>query len=198
MIDLTGSPLLVTEKSRKVLEYVVQCALPLEVTAQAAHLGEMFRFQGDLGIAPDWRTGALTDEEQAAVSACLLARTNAFGVPVRISLRSRDAPLSRLPSLFAGREERRAYPVREGAFFGNVFSGAPTAYACRGDTSPETESILRRAKRICTLPTDHLTPDGLPISACGFVVLGQCDDLDVSRVKAEYADRAIEVYLPAN
>lgn len=196
VIDLSGSALLATDASRSVLDYVVQCALPDGATAEATYLDQEFQFRGAMGIAPEWRSRALTDEEQAAVSACLLARTNAFGVPVRISLRSSEGPLAQLSSFATSETERHTFPVFEGAFFGNVFLQAPHAYTCRGDTSVSAERALRRSKRICTLPTEQRTPEGRPFSACGFVVLGRCDDPDVKRFKAEYANAVAEVYLP--
>lgn len=196
IIDLSGSALLATKESRMVLEYVVQCALPATVTAKATYDGQEFRFRGAMGIAPKWQLRALTHEEQAAVSACMLARTNAFGIPVQISIRSNEGPLARIPGFGTSQPERRAFPVFEGAFFGNVFADPPMAYACRGDTSSEAERALKHINRICTLPTDDMTPQGRPISACGFVVLGRCDAPDVERIKAEYANAAAEVYLP--
>tara|TARA_R110002049_G_scaffold305535_1_gene502486 strand:+ start:19192 stop:19872 length:681 start_codon:yes stop_codon:yes gene_type:complete len=196
IIDLSGSALLDTKESRMVLEYVVQCALPATVTAKATYDGQEFRFPGAIGIAPNWRLRALTHEEQAAVSACMLARTNAFGIPVQISIRSDDGPLARISSFATSQSERRSFPVFEGAFFGNVFAQPPAAYACRGSTSAVAEHALRHMKRICTLPTDDMTPQGRPISACGFLVLGRCDAPDVERIKAEYANAAAEVYLP--
>lgn len=196
VIDLSGSALLATEASRSVLDYVVQCALPDGTTAEAKYLDQEFQFRGAMGIAPDWRARALTNEEQAAVSACLLARTNAFGVPVQISLRSGEGPLAQLSSFATSEAERRTFPVFEGAFFGNVFLRTPHAYTCRGDTSGSTERVLRRFKRICTLPTEQRTPEGRPVSACGFIVLGRCDDPDVKRIKADYANAVAEVYLP--
>ncbi|WP_089423450.1 hypothetical protein [Sulfitobacter sp. DFL-23] len=195
-IDLTGSALLVSNTSRKLLDYIVQCALPEGTMAVAHHDGQTYRFRGTVGIAPEWRSGALSVADQAAVTACLLARTNAFGVPVLISMRGVGGDLAGLQTLRATKAEQQAFPLWEGAFFGNIFADPPRAYACRGDVSSETEAALRRARRICTLPSAEITSSGQPISSCGFVVLGPCASDAARLIRRGFGDQAMDVYLP--
>jgi hypothetical protein len=90
-----------------------------------------------LGINKDgttwWESGQCDESCQRWVSACLLARTNAYGVVVHISLR---APATAPPgqelqfekiqtALQTTEEEVRDYNLREGAYYGNIFARTP-------------------------------------------------------------------------
>lgn len=196
VVDLTGNALLENTRTREILEYVFQCALPSDTQVHAELQGQEYGFSGSLGIAPGWRSGPLTVDQQAALTACLLARTNAFGASVRISLRSFEGALAKLPALQASPQEAQDFPVWEGAFFGNIFADPPVTYACRSSTAPEIEALLRRAKRVCTLPSGQETPDGQPMSACGFVILGTCSVAAANPQVAAYSNQTIHVYLP--
>ncbi|HWU86964.1 MAG TPA: VCBS repeat-containing protein, partial [Kofleriaceae bacterium] len=95
------------------------------------------------------------------VSACLMARTNALGNGVSISLRAR-------PELAPSPQEAWAYRHHEGAFMGNLFGAVPVAQVCAGPDGstwlwdPVTGAPLT-AGRLCT-------EDG----NCGFEHLGSC------------------------
>lgn len=89
-------------------------------------------WHGRAGLCPDWHTGAPSAACQELVSACLFARNNAFGVTVDISmewgaLTSGDPSGVAAPSpeaLSAVLDDVERFPVREGAFFGNLLDPA--------------------------------------------------------------------------
>ncbi|WP_437292017.1 hypothetical protein [Sorangium sp. So ce406] len=81
-------------------------------------------WHGSAGLCPDWHTDKPSEACQELVSACLLARNNAFGVTVDISmmwqaLAPEDSSHAAAPGPEA-LEEAARFPVREGAFFGNL------------------------------------------------------------------------------
>ena len=89
---------------RKLMQYMYSCALPAGKSATLSFETGYFtcadgdaqplEFTGSIGLAPQWQAtgpgfeGGSCDEDcQRWVSACLLARTNAYGKHVHISLR---------------------------------------------------------------------------------------------------------------
>ncbi|WP_437564447.1 hypothetical protein [Sorangium sp. So ce542] len=82
-------------------------------------------WQGAARLCPEWADGAPSPQCQELVSACLLARNNARGAYVDLSLRWE--PLSEEGSSGAPAEPgaiqrvMEDYRVQEGAFFGNLF-----------------------------------------------------------------------------
>ncbi|WPB81682.1 hypothetical protein KYC5002_21510 [Archangium violaceum] len=105
-----------------VMRYIVQCAAPAGQTrSYTAPTGSTYSWQGNLGLAPDWASGApATLEEQQLISACLAAHTNKFGVRVPISVLGRNALNEAIPYT---KEELEDFPEREACFFGNLFNG---------------------------------------------------------------------------
>jgi hypothetical protein len=108
--------------------------------------------------APDpgnTEAGTCDESCQRWISACVLARTNAYGVHVEISMRApEDAPQAIKDALAVTDAERNgdgagtpAYALREGAYFGNIFAttpmdpttGAPATYP--GTDGPATGPI---------------------------------------------------------
>lgn len=123
--------------ARAALVYAVGCALPagVSVTGSYSFDGSLFSitWHGEIGLAPGWRTTALTTSQQRLVSACVLARVNLTGTSVMISLRGPSSALS------VTTEEAMAYLKQEGGFFGNIFQG-------RASTSPLARGVrLRRS-----------------------------------------------------
>jgi alpha-tubulin suppressor-like RCC1 family protein len=110
-----------------VLKYAASCALRAGDSVSVQFPGGPVTFAGGLGLAPEWKSGALTATGQKAVSACLAARTNALGNSVRISLRGPH------PSLVSSSVERKQFRTHEGAFWGNVFGASPSLHACAMD-----------------------------------------------------------------
>jgi hypothetical protein len=160
--------LLATESGREVLKYVVQCAIEFGDTMVGTVNGVTYEFPGLLGLAPRWKHRSLSQSEQRLVSACLLAHVNAFGVPVSISVRARNA-------LYATAEERRDYPVYEGTFFGQLMEGDMThAYSCQGSEEEIASAHSEdRALRACT--------DGN--ESCGIISVGRCRDVCTTRTE---------------
>jgi hypothetical protein len=95
-----------------------------------------------------WGTGRCDESCQRWVSACVLARANAYGVHVDISMRApADAPPTIKNALLVSDEERDggpgilAYSHREGAYFGNIFATAPTTPPPAGGNGAATGPI---------------------------------------------------------
>src|SRR5262245_59565703 len=84
--SLANSPLAQTADGRDVLSYVVSCALPTGAQTSAKVGGTTYTFAGAIGLAPGWATRAPTVTERRWVTACVLSRTNLYGVSVQLSL----------------------------------------------------------------------------------------------------------------
>jgi hypothetical protein len=149
------------------------------VTASTGEAGA-----GDAGAS---EAGTCDETCQRWVSACVLARTNAYGVHVRISLRApADAPQGIKDALATTPDEVANYTLREGAYYGNIFgttpvnpapsptySGpaigpiaeTPSFYACAGPAS----NIPEITKRFCSSQGDqaviHVPGMCLPLAA---------------------------------
>src|SRR5690606_38327405 len=108
----------------ELLSYLIECALPAgeEVSITSAS-GRPRVVAGMFGLAPEWRTGALTPAGERKVSACLAARANHLERSVSISLRH--------PEVETTAVEADLYTTHEGAFWGNFFGEDPAIYACR-------------------------------------------------------------------
>lgn len=103
--------------------YVVRCALPASDSITVRDFtGRLVRLNGELGLAPQWKTGFCDTTCQEWVTACLMALTNASGEHVTIELSS--------PAPSIGSGHSAAFPQQEGAFYGNVFESPPHAYVC--------------------------------------------------------------------
>jgi len=130
-ITLTDDPL-----ARQLYKYVVSCALPPSATINVTLGGTLYSFAGALGLAPDWgKAGGHCDANcRNWVSGCVLSRVNYLGEAVEISLRGN------LPALSASALEKSLYPLREAAYFGDIFASPQVRYAC---TSPSSLLISR-------------------------------------------------------
>ena len=147
-----------SEDARKTFSYVIGCALPkgTDVVIPALAGQPSYTFSGELGVAPAWSHGACGTTCQGAVSACVLARVNALGQHVSISLRGNADGLSVTPA------ERAAYTHREATYFGNVFSSVQRLYACR--TATDDQALIGR---VCG--------QGANVVGCAVTVIGDCD-----------------------
>jgi hypothetical protein len=101
--------------------YVVGCALPGNQSITIPINSNPVIFAGSLGLAPEWGVadGQCSATCQALVSACVLARVNAQGHHIPLSLRGTGTALE------ADSTEQSAYPLREGAYFGDIFGSGP-------------------------------------------------------------------------
>jgi len=152
---LTSGALIETVEGRDVFSYIVSCALPAgrSVTVQDSH-GTSYTFNGEIGLAPGWQTTTPTVAERHWVTACLLARTNYYGVSVQLSMRGAH------PALAATSTETSTYKVAEGAFYGDLFATTQSWYAC--GTKKWTSTLAQDAQRTCTISQDGIT------TMCGF------------------------------
>ncbi|MCP3105178.1 hypothetical protein LZ198_40550 [Myxococcus sp. K15C18031901] len=77
--------------ARSVMHYLMGCALgPQDVIEWKSRAGELHVFTGEANLCPEWATGAPTSQCLGYVTACLLARNNAYGTVVEISMRGED------------------------------------------------------------------------------------------------------------
>jgi hypothetical protein len=161
--------LLATEDGREVLSFIVSCALPETVTVFAtATDGTVYEFFGELGLASEWLDHPLREAGRGWVSACLFARVNADAVAEPISMRGQNKALAVSP------EEAAAFPLEEGAFYGNYFAtqGEPlSSIACRGEDQASSE-VGGLISRDCAEP-DLGDPSH---TLCGFTYAGGCGD----------------------
>ncbi|MEO8543455.1 MAG: hypothetical protein ABI434_07725 [Burkholderiaceae bacterium] len=180
-----------TPEARNTLKYLTSCALDEHTVLTADHQGVSYEFPGGMGLAPDWQARAMTPEEQRWVSACMLARTNHFGVAVQISMRSRFP--SQAPSLQVSPAEAQQYSLYEGTFFGNLFAQQPVSYVCSPPHSRPARETLTAQRRVCALPKSRLK--GVSMTACGMVHVGACKPAAFEQDGKQYRE-AISVYLP--
>ncbi len=135
------------------LEYVISCALPAGAEVTGEQDGIAYAFSGALGLAPEWADGSCEEDCQRWVSACLLARVNARGERVEISMRAEH------PALHPGPGELARFAEEDGTFFGNVFDEPQVTLAA----SPREDLALPRT---C----------GPEIDACPIEVVGHSAD----------------------
>lgn len=126
--SLSGSPLFGSAEGRKLLGYVVKCALGWEDSLIVLKSDTRYIFEGGIGLTLGWKNGPLTPSDRRWLGACLLAHANAYGVEVPLSLRGSHPALATTP------EELVNFPVQEGAFYGNFLEQGttPVAYSCAG------------------------------------------------------------------
>ena len=186
--QLADTPLTQTDDGRELLEYLVSCALPEGQSAVFSDKGTDYAYPGSLGLAPEWQERPIGRQEQELVTACLLARTNAFGQKVRISIRGEGGHLP--PPLRASKEERKAFPVYEATFFGNLFLKSPLAFVKPGPDTVERVTFLEASKRVCSLPA-------MPgVSLCGFSIVEQSTTEGTFEVEGTVYSNAVSTYLP--
>ncbi|QRK13675.1 hypothetical protein JQX13_18830 [Archangium violaceum] len=106
----------------QLMRYMVRCAVPAGQTRSFVNpsTGVFYTWQGGLGLAPSWASGApATVVEQQVVSACLAAHANNYGLHISISVLGRDANGVDIPYTA---DELASFPRKESCFFGNVFT----------------------------------------------------------------------------
>jgi len=166
-----------TPEGRELLTLLIACALPPGLTVASSGESGAVEFFGEAGLAPRWLHHALDLDGRRWVSACAMARLGLSALAIPVSLRGRDARLVVDP------DEASAFPLEEGAFFGDIFVDPVKAlpwFACQGD-GPRDETIL--ADRACT----EEDPDRLGVTRCGMVFLGVCST-SCRRVGGLYGD----------
>jgi hypothetical protein len=162
----TAGDLLSTEEGREVFSALVACALPETTMLEVTLADGTFQFLGDVGLAPEWIAHPLYLDSKRWVSACLFSRVNSIDFAISISMRGPS------PALAADGDERAAFALQEGGFYGNYFTpkNEPIEwYACRGvDKAHGDAGDL--ASRFCAAP-DPANPG---LTLCGFNYAGDC------------------------
>ncbi|EYF01503.1 hypothetical protein [Chondromyces apiculatus] len=143
-------------KARQLLKYIVSCALDEDAHINVTVNGQVYGFDGELGLAKKWGkpNGKCDSECRTWVSGCVLSRVDYLGEPVDISIRGKHDALQ---SSWA---ERVHFNKREATYYGNIFAKPQQLYAC---LSPGKHQI----PRVC----------GPNINNCFLDVVGHCDDL---------------------
>src|SRR6185436_1226763 len=160
------------ERFKTILKYATECALrPDQSISITDWTNTTLTWAGSLGLADWWATSALnpapspkaaaTGEE--LVSACLMARSNALGRTVSVSLRAR-------PELAPTTSESATYTRHEGAFMGNVFASTPVVKSCSASGGawlwdPYTNAPITSGRQCA---------DG---TSCGFQYMGSCNSV---------------------
>ena len=122
----------------------------------------------------------------------MLARVNAFGVTVHLSLAGSN------PALATGPGEREAYPLFEGAFFGDLWADDPRPMdTCESEFATTAPQISTYPLRQCSVPSGDGTT-----TVCGFTPVGVCESTcDMTASTCTVADgtwdEVIFVYLEA-
>jgi hypothetical protein len=191
-VELADPDLASTALKRTQLTYLVRCALPEGIELYTQQGADRFTFPGWMGLAPRWVSEPLTPREERWVSACILAHVNAFGKHVQISVRATSPPV---PALEASDEERQAFSLFEGGFFGNLFAPDPVAYTCLGARTPEEAQDPVLQARVCTQATDARTAQGQPVTRCGFILTGRCEEAASLTVGGQPYPEVIYTYL---
>ncbi|XXF77911.1 hypothetical protein P2318_33400 [Myxococcaceae bacterium GXIMD 01537] len=78
--------------AQHVMEYVVSCALPMRdaIDWKEPVSGGLRQWEGKAGLCPEWADAAPSEACLRRVSSCVVARNNAFGRRVELSLRGED------------------------------------------------------------------------------------------------------------
>lgn len=120
-----GVGLMTSASGRTTLAYLVRCALPAgRAIVKKDQNNISYSFAGQIGVAPEWETGACNSTCMEEVSACMLAHVNTTGQHIAIWLDGDS------PAIGWGQNSR--FPFQEGSFFGNLFVSPPHAYFCNG------------------------------------------------------------------
>lgn len=182
--SVNAHSLIETASGASLLAYLVQCALPAGEVLMIDHeMAPPEGFPGLLGVAPGWRNGSLEETGKRAMSACMLAHVNAYGVSVPISARQHGLDDTT-------EEERERFRSFEGAFFGNLFERNPVMLTCGGATPPDfsvpypdhekSDRLLRR----CT-DSENIVSDA---TLCGMTYVGRCSEICATEVGGSYRD----------
>lgn len=126
-----------TSDGRAFLNYLVGCALDgtQSITANG------YTFTGSVGLVTAWPTRSITLSERRWVSACIIARTNYIGTSQQVSIRGPH------PALAVSSDS--GYNKEEGAYYGDVFSGATMRRAC-SDPGTYDGSLIGYKGRRCS------------------------------------------------
>ncbi len=127
--------------SSRIMNYVVRCAVPAGQSRTYSDGTTTYTWYGNLGLAPDWSSGAPASlEEQRLVTACLGAHANKYGKTVAISLLGTTAQGQPIPYTSS---ELADFSQREACFFGNLFNDEGLFVGNDQPLLPVSKSSLR-------------------------------------------------------
>jgi hypothetical protein len=151
-----------------VMQYVVRCAVPAGQSRTYTHAPtqQTFTWHGGLGLTPGWASGQpISLAEQQLLTACLASHVNKYGVSVLISVLGKTATGQSIPYTDA---ELHDYAIKEGCFFGNLFTGQGVFYGNDSHLLDDKQS----SARACVLSSEH--PESM--TTCSpMVYTGPCD-----------------------
>src|SRR5580765_7640542 len=99
--------LMTTAMGRRTVQYIASCALNSSQTlSKQDQYGNPHNYSGSNGLAPGWLNGGITADDEANVSACLMARINSAGMHVPLWMAAAQ------PSIGWGWDP--GYPTEEG------------------------------------------------------------------------------------
>jgi hypothetical protein len=124
----------VAEITEKFLDYLYSCAMPAGEQMTVEVGGKSFTFEGGVGLAPEWGAsdGAACDDDcRGWVSACILARSQAYRCEMQVSLRGDH------PALAPSDSTLEEFWIKDASFYGDVFAGQfeDNLFACAGGRS---------------------------------------------------------------
>lgn len=163
-LNIPANNMTVNVDSLELLSLLIACAIPADTVIDPNGLG----FFGEIGLAPNWVTRALTITEKRWISACVIARVSGDFLANAVSLRGIH------PALSTNTDEQGGWTLQEGAFYGNIFTAAdhPVEWlACKGYNGGNG------IDRICAEPD----PSDSKLTECGFRFAGNC--LDVCKIR---------------
>lgn len=190
-LDIPSDSLFASAEGQGFLKYLVRCTFPPNTEAQLKLPSTTLSFDGGIGLAPAWAERPLSLSEQRWVSACLFALTNKLGQTVPVDLRGAHPQVGDTTD-----EEKRDYPLHEGGYFGNIFAPEPVAYVCEGADHNRMRDLPIGQVRRCAEPSGESTPEGRPLSECGFVITGPCSSHENFTVNGEPFSEVVHVWLP--
>jgi hypothetical protein len=176
--------------SDMVMRYVVKCAAPAGTSISATIDGLTYVWPGGLGLAQEWVAGSsISPVEEQLVSACLAAHVNKFGVHVAISVlgnTSSGAPIPRT------NRELTDYPIKEGCFFGNVFTDEGVFVGNDSVWTGDKSSVRDCAITVSGQPNDNCPP---------MIFAGQCNRIcipDAAKLSYTSCTFGGRTYAPLN
>lgn len=159
--------------NREIMRYIVACAFKSTQSFDFTwkdknNVPHAEHYVGQLGLAPQWRTGKINLNGQRMVTACLAAKTNYYGKHVTLSVRSGESPLR----LHHHDDELDEFSKVEGAFWGNLWAPKPYINACYNSKNVDNS---RDHARDCAV--GHELSDGT-IEECGIInIVGSCSSV---------------------
>jgi len=171
-VDCSGKPdgllsaatgMMSNDNSIATAGYMLRCALPQgDAIRVEDYKGGLVTLRGELGLAPQWKTGQCDGDCQERISACLMAFTNGDAEHIDIEL---AAPFT------LGTDH--SFTFQEAAFYGNIFADKPSAFYCIGRDyyRQDDDGIALYETRSCEGYNEVAGGD------CPYVLAGFCDDV---------------------